>query len=98
DGAAAPAQGPRRATGLRRGPGRRAARVAEPRGLNGRPPGSTVYCRMFARTGCGVLAVLLLGASGATAQQGAVNFTRTGSGARAAGMANAFIGVSDDGT
>jgi len=53
---------------------------------------------MFARTGCGLLVALLLGASRATAQQGAVVFTRTGSGARAAGMANAFIGVSDDGT
>jgi long-subunit fatty acid transport protein len=52
---------------------------------------------MFTRTGGVLLAALLLGAS-ASAQQGAVVFTRTGSGARAAGMANAFIAVSDDGT
>ena len=43
------------------------------------------------------LAVLLLGSSTAAAQQGLI-FNRTGSGARAAGMANAFIAVSDDGT
>jgi len=43
-----------------------------------------------------LLAVLCAGGSSATAQ-GFV-FTRTGSGARAAGMANAFIAVSDDGT
>lgn len=41
--------------------------------------------------------VLLLCAPAAHAQSGAV-FNRTGSGARAAGMANAFIAVSDDGT
>jgi hypothetical protein len=52
---------------------------------------------MLARTGGVLAAAVLLGAS-ATAQQGVVVFTRTGSGARAAGMANAFIGVSDDGT
>ena len=53
---------------------------------------------MLARTGGVLAAALLLGGASATAQQGAVVFTRTGSGARAAGMANAFIGVSDDGT
>lgn len=52
---------------------------------------------MVVRAG-GLLAALLLGGASATAQQGAVVFTRTGSGARAAGMANAFIAVSDDGT
>lgn len=41
--------------------------------------------------------VLLTTASTAGAQTGLV-FNRAGSGARAAGMANAFIGVSDDGT
>ena len=43
------------------------------------------------------LVVVLLGGSGASAQTGTA-FNRTGSGARAAGMANAFIAVSDDGT
>jgi long-subunit fatty acid transport protein len=43
-----------------------------------------------------VVALVLLGAS-AHAQTGVV-FNRSGSGARAAGMANAFIAVSDDGT
>ena len=43
------------------------------------------------------LAAVLLGGSGASAQTGTA-FNRTGSGARAAGMANAFIAVSDDGT
>jgi long-subunit fatty acid transport protein len=42
-------------------------------------------------------AVLVLAAGSASAQTGLV-FNRTGSGARAAGMANAFIAVSDDGT
>jgi long-subunit fatty acid transport protein len=51
---------------------------------------------MFARVIGPLLAALLLGAPRATAQ-GAV-FNRAGSGARAAGMANAFIAVSDDGT
>ena len=41
--------------------------------------------------------IMLAGASGAAAQVGLV-FNRTGSGARAAGMANAFIAISDDGT
>jgi long-subunit fatty acid transport protein len=45
----------------------------------------------------GVLACLLALAPSAEAQLG-VAFNRTGSGARAAGMANAFIAVSDDGT
>ena len=53
---------------------------------------------MLARTGGVLAAALLVGTASATAQQGVVVFTRTGSGARAAGMANAFIGVSDDGT
>jgi len=43
------------------------------------------------------LALLLLSVSSAWAQVGFL-FNRTGSGARAAGMANAFIAVSDDGT
>jgi long-chain fatty acid transport protein len=51
---------------------------------------------MFARALAVLPVALVLGASGAVAQ-GFV-FTRTGSGARAAGMANAFIAVSDDGT
>jgi long-chain fatty acid transport protein len=44
-----------------------------------------------------LLAGLVLLSASARAQTGLV-FNRTGSGARAAGMANAFIGVSDDGT
>jgi len=44
-----------------------------------------------------LLAALLLSGSSAFAQVGLV-FNRTGSGARAAGMANAFIAISDDGT
>ena len=44
-----------------------------------------------------LLAVLVIGSASAGAQTGSV-FNRTGSGARAAGMANAFIAVSDDGT
>src|SRR5215813_12462072 len=53
---------------------------------------------MRARAGgvLGAVAVLLSAPAGA--QQNTVVFTRTGSGARAAGMANAFIAVSDDGT
>lgn len=49
-------------------------------------------CLVFA-----VLAVTLVGGRVASAQVGLV-FNRTGSGARAAGMANAFIAISDDGT
>jgi long-subunit fatty acid transport protein len=52
---------------------------------------------MFARSGAGTLVALLVGATSASAQGGFL-FTRLGSGARAAGMANAFIAVSDDGT
>ena len=52
---------------------------------------------MLARAGATLLALLLLGGPPAFAQVGLV-FNRTGSGARAAGMANAFIAVSDDGT
>ena len=44
-----------------------------------------------------LLAALVLLATNAAAQIGDV-FNRPGSGARAAGMANAFIAVSDDGT
>jgi long-subunit fatty acid transport protein len=44
-----------------------------------------------------LIAALLLASASAEAQTGNV-FNRTGSGARAAGMANAFIAVSDDGT
>ena len=51
---------------------------------------------MIARVG-GWIAAALLGGSASASAQGAV-FNRTGSGARAAGMANAFIAVSDDGS
>jgi long-subunit fatty acid transport protein len=44
-----------------------------------------------------VLACLMALSSEAAAQVG-ISFNRTGSGARAAGMANAFIAISDDGT
>jgi long-chain fatty acid transport protein len=44
-----------------------------------------------------LLLALLLASASASAQIG-TSFNRTGSGARAAGMANAFIAVSDDGT
>jgi len=50
---------------------------------------------MLARAG--LLALVVASASGASAQTG-VPFIPTGSGARAAGMANAFIAISDDGT
>ena len=50
---------------------------------------------MLARAG--LLALVITSASGASAQTG-VPFIPTGSGARAAGMANAFIAISDDGT
>jgi long-subunit fatty acid transport protein len=49
------------------------------------------------RPACLLVAALALVPSRAGAQTGTV-FNRTGSGARAAGMANAFIAVSDDGT
>jgi hypothetical protein len=52
---------------------------------------------MLARVGALVVAALALGAASASAQIGIV-FNRPGSGARAAGMANAFIAISDDGT
>ena len=52
---------------------------------------------MRARAGFLLVGALLLGAAGASAQVGIV-FNRAGSGARAAGMANAFIAISDDGT
>jgi hypothetical protein len=52
---------------------------------------------MIARAGAAALAALLVGVPPASAQIG-TNFNRPGSGARAAGMANAFIAVSDDGT
>jgi long-subunit fatty acid transport protein len=52
---------------------------------------------MTARAGAILLALLLLAGAPASAQIGTV-FNRPGSGARAAGMANAFIAVSDDGT
>jgi long-subunit fatty acid transport protein len=41
---------------------------------------------------------LSLGSAAAASAQIGVSFNRTGSGARAAGMANAFIAISDDGT
>lgn len=53
--------------------------------------------RMLARSGGAILAALLFGAASASAQSGFL-FNRSGSGARAAGMANAFIAISDDGT
>ncbi len=52
---------------------------------------------MRAAAGALVVAALCAPAAAVLAQSGAV-FNRTGSGARAAGMANAFIAVSDDGT
>src|SRR5574341_883362 len=52
---------------------------------------------MLARAGALALALVIGSASGVSAQLG-VPFTPTGSGARAAGMANAFIAISDDGT
>ena len=52
---------------------------------------------MLARAGALTLAALLLGGTPASAQVDII-FNRTGSGARAAGMANAFIAISDDGT
>src|SRR5262245_63808849 len=52
---------------------------------------------MNARAGALLLALVLLAAPRAPAQIG-TRFTRPGAGARAAGMANAFIAVSDDGT
>jgi hypothetical protein len=51
---------------------------------------------MPARPGALLLAAFLLGGSRAAAQ--GEFFTRNGSGARAAGMGNAFMGISDDGT
>ncbi len=53
---------------------------------------------MIARVGVVMPAALLPGAASASAQGVVFNrFNRPGSGARAAGMANAFIAVSDDG-
>ena len=52
---------------------------------------------MLARAGVLALVLVIARASGVSAQVG-VPFTPTGSGARAAGMANAFIAISDDGT
>jgi len=52
---------------------------------------------MLARVGALPLAGLLLSGTPASAQVDII-FSRTGSGARAAGMANAFIAISDDGT
>ena len=52
---------------------------------------------MLGRASVLLLALLLPFGSSAFAQIGLV-FNRTGSGARAAGMANAFIAISDDGT
>lgn len=52
---------------------------------------------MRTRFGAVLLGGLLLASTSASAQIGFV-FNRSGSGARAAGMANAFIAVSDDGT
>jgi hypothetical protein len=52
---------------------------------------------MIRRYVVGLAALLMAGANGAAAQSN-VQFNRPGSGARAAGMANAFIGISDDGT
>src|SRR5262245_27495639 len=52
---------------------------------------------MLARSGTLLVAALAASALPASAQVGTV-FNRPGSGARAAGMANAFIALSDDGT
>ena len=52
---------------------------------------------MLARAGVLALALVIGLASGVSAQLG-VPFAPTGSGARAAGMANAFVAISDDGT
>jgi long-subunit fatty acid transport protein len=46
----------------------------------------------------GALVLVVASAAASASAQVGVNFTRTGSGARAAGMANAFIAISDDGT
>jgi long-subunit fatty acid transport protein len=62
-----------------------------------RPDALDYTIAMLARSGGAILAALLLGAPSASAQ-GGFFFTRLGSGARAAGMANAFIAISDDGT
>lgn len=51
---------------------------------------------MLARFGVAILVALMLGAASASAQN--VSFTRRGAGARAAGMADTFVAVSDDGT
>ena len=53
--------------------------------------------RFLSRLALAGLGLALLSGASASAQTG-VSFNRTGSGARAAGMANAFIAVSDDGT
>jgi long-chain fatty acid transport protein len=47
---------------------------------------------------CGFALAVALGAGAPASAQVGVAFNRTGSGARAAGMANAFIAISDDGT
>jgi long-subunit fatty acid transport protein len=52
---------------------------------------------MHTRAAAALLAASLLGAADASAQTGFL-FNRLGSGARAAGMANAFVAISDDGT
>src|SRR2546426_5972552 len=51
---------------------------------------------MIARLGGWMVVALLVSSSSASAQ--GANFNRTGSGARAAGMATAFSAVSDDGS
>ena len=65
--------------------------------LNRASSAAAILAAISRRVVGSALAVVLLGGSGASAQTGA-SFNRTGSGARAAGMANAFIAVSDDGT
>ena len=50
------------------------------------------------RANATLLVALWLGSAAAASAQIGVSFNRTGSGARAAGMANAFIAISDDGT
>ena len=86
-------QGPGGAPGQRGGAGGRAARLAQPRGLT---VGILVARCVTARRGS-LRPPAVLGGPSASAQVGIV-FNRTGSGARAAGMANAFIAISDDGT
>ena len=66
----------------------------------GRPRGGvyTTPCLSAPRASCAAALRLLLAGSAAAHAQIGVSLNRAGSGARAAGMADAFIAVSDDGT